>query len=274
MLFQSIPALKERYPNDAHLGILGNTDISVFLGTTDPLTADFVSRRAGETSVLVESEMESHNKFDITRFSAEYRQSQGVGKRMILTQDEVLTMGKDNSMRAIIIMKDQPILMCEKFDFERDPASKRWEPFSMNDFNPRDPLWFDAEPAEEAAQPEAEPVLPDGMRDAFARRGRQESGSPPKEPTEKPESVREPGEQKPTSAQKPTGTPAGRGPRKRGAAKKEPKPEPPPQQSIPGFFGEPEEDDLPTLLSTEQKKNLAPNPVIGEKSYRGSGVEL
>lgn len=143
ILFQSIPQLKERYQHDSHYGILGNCDFSVFMGTTDPVTAKFVSERTGETSILVETQMEEHNKFDPIHFTAQHRESQGVGKRLLMTQDEVMTMGKDEPLTEIIIMRDQPVLVCEKFDFTRDPATDNWEPFMMTDYNPNDPFWFE-----------------------------------------------------------------------------------------------------------------------------------
>lgn len=147
ILFQSIPQLTERYPNPQHYGILSNCDYSVFLGTADPVTAEFISTRAGEATILVETEMENHNKFDPTHFTAERRESAGRGKRMIKTVDEVLMMAKDDPFAAMIIMRDQPVLMCQKFDYTRDPDSKDWEPFPMDEFDPHDPFWFDEKDA-------------------------------------------------------------------------------------------------------------------------------
>lgn len=270
VLFQSIPALKERYPNDAHLGILGNTDLSVFLGTTDPLTADFVSKRGGETSVLVESHMESHNKFDLTRFTAEFRESSGVGKRMILTPDEVLTMGKDNPMQEIIVMKDQPILMCEKFDYTRDPESKKWEPFSMNDFNPRDSFWFDAVPEEggvdEDSEPEAE--TPEPIADPPSEDNREEPVPLPDKPAPSP-----------SSAVKKT-APAKRGRKEKEKDKDKPSTAPEDQQCLTGFFeASAKEDEIPAFLTPEDAADLSADsgerwPNLGEAGYKENGVEL
>lgn len=145
ILFQSIPQLTERYPHPTYYGILSNCDYAVFLGTTDEVTAQYISTRTGETTILVETEMESHNKFDPTHFSPEQRESSGSGKRMMLTVDEVLTMAKDDAFAAMIIMRDQPVLQCQKFDYTRDPEAREWEVFPMDSYNPYDPFWFDAE---------------------------------------------------------------------------------------------------------------------------------
>ena len=150
ILFQSIPQLTERYPDPLHYGILGNCDYSVFLGTTDPVTAEFISTRAGEATIMVETKMEAHNKLDPTHFTFEHRESSGAGKRMIKTVDEVLMMAKDDPFAAMIIMRDQPVLMCQKFDYTRDPASKDWEPFPMDDYDPHDPFWFGEDTKNEA----------------------------------------------------------------------------------------------------------------------------
>jgi len=175
ILFQSIPQLTERYPDPLHFGILGNCDYSIFLGTTDPVTAEFISVRAGEATIMVETQMENHNKLDPTHFTFDKRESAGAGRRMIRTVDEVLMMAKDDAFAAMIIMRDQPVLMCQKFDYTRDPESKQWETFAMSDYDPHDPFWHDAEehksgePTQlwassgEALRSETKPVEPDAQ---------------------------------------------------------------------------------------------------------------
>lgn len=141
LLFQSIPDLTERYPDPGHWRILGNCDYIVFLGGSDPNTANFFSERSGETTIAVDTVAEQHNKFDPLHFTLEQRESSGTGRRLVLTLNEVQTMAKNNSLTQLIVVRDQPILQCEKFDYTRDPESQNWEPFSMKDYDPNDPFW-------------------------------------------------------------------------------------------------------------------------------------
>ena len=141
ILFQSIPDLTERYPDPGHWRILGNCDYIVFLGGSDPHTANFFSERSGETTIAVDTIAEQHNKFDPLHFTLEQRESSGTARRLVLTLNEVQTMAKNNSLTQLIVVRDQPILQCEKFDYTRDPESQNWEPFSMKDYDPNDPFW-------------------------------------------------------------------------------------------------------------------------------------
>lgn len=44
VIFQNIAQLKNRYPNDEYLEILGNCDTQIALGCTDEVTARFISQ--------------------------------------------------------------------------------------------------------------------------------------------------------------------------------------------------------------------------------------
>ena len=146
IICQSIPQLTERYPDPLHHGILTNADFKVFLGTDDQITAEYISTRAGETTVVAETNMENMNKFNLTRFVPERRESMGDGRRMILTVDEVLMMGKYNELACLVMMRGQSVLECEKFDYERNPEVKDWKPLSLSDFDPEDSFWGAAKP--------------------------------------------------------------------------------------------------------------------------------
>ena len=52
-VFQNLAGLQNRYPQNQWQEILGNCDISLFLGCTDALTAQFISDRTGEASMAV-----------------------------------------------------------------------------------------------------------------------------------------------------------------------------------------------------------------------------
>ena len=54
-VFQNLAGLQNRYPYNLWQEIIGNCDVQLFLGCTDPLTAEFVSDRTGLASVAVTS---------------------------------------------------------------------------------------------------------------------------------------------------------------------------------------------------------------------------
>ena len=147
ILFQSIPQLEKRYPRGAYYGIISNCDFMMFLGTNDPITADFISKRTGEGTILVETKAEQHSKLNPLKFVLDERDSTGSGKRMLYTPNEVLTMAEDNELAALLIARGQPVLECEKFDYTRNPEAKEWKEFSMMDFDPD--AWLEPLPESE-----------------------------------------------------------------------------------------------------------------------------
>ena len=54
-VFQNLAGLQNRYPQNQWQEILGNCDVTLFLGCTDALTAQFISDRTGEASIAVTS---------------------------------------------------------------------------------------------------------------------------------------------------------------------------------------------------------------------------
>lgn len=196
ILFQSIPDLTERYPDPGHWRILGNCDYIVFLGGSDPNTARFFSERSGETTIAVDTIAEQHNKLDPLHFTLEQRESSGAGRRLVLTLNEVQTMAKNNTLTELVVVRDQPILQCEKFDYSRDPESKKWEPFAMKDYDPNDPFWGHNQQAkdqqqkqESAASVSAQPIQTSVNEDQDSK----EQTAVPTEPeTHEPSQVPEP----------------------------------------------------------------------------------
>ncbi len=141
ILCQSLPDLIERYPYPTYERIMANCDHFVYLGGNDPITVGRVSWRSGDTTAVTENQGENHNKLDPLYLTLEERLSKGDAHRQLLTDNEVLTMAKDNQKTEIIMLKDQPVLFAEKFDYTRDPESKKWEPISMKDYDPDDNFW-------------------------------------------------------------------------------------------------------------------------------------
>jgi len=92
--------------------------VQLFLGCTDPLTAEFVSSRTGLASVAVTSKAKQLGTWRISDYTPEYRETSGVGKRPVLTPDEVLRLPIDE---ALVIIRGKKILKVDKLDYSKHP---------------------------------------------------------------------------------------------------------------------------------------------------------
>ncbi len=117
-VFQNLAGLQNRYPQNLWQEILGNCDVQLFLGCTDPLTAEFVSSRTGLASVTVTSKAKQLGTWCISNYTPEYRETSGVGKRPVLTPDEVLRLPIDE---ALVIIRGKKILKVDKLDYSKHP---------------------------------------------------------------------------------------------------------------------------------------------------------
>ena len=117
-VFQNLAGLQNRYPLNLWQEILGNCDVQLFLGCTDPLTAEFVSSRTGLASVAVSSKSKQLGTWRISNYTPEYRETSGVGKRPVLTPDEVLRLPIDE---ALVIIRGKKILKVDKMDYSKHP---------------------------------------------------------------------------------------------------------------------------------------------------------
>lgn len=124
-VFQNLAALQNRYPYNQWQEILGNCDVHLFLGCTDPLTAEFISSRTGEASISVTSKAKQLGTWRISNYTPEYRETSGVGRRKLYTMDEVLRLDLD---RALIILRGKNVLEVNKFDYSKHPEAKKLRP--------------------------------------------------------------------------------------------------------------------------------------------------
>ena len=121
-IFQNLPQMQNRYPQNQWQEIIGNCDTQLFLGCTDELTAKFISERAGTVSVAVSSKSKQLHTLRLTDLTSEFRETHSIGKRQLLTPDEVLRLPLD---QALIILRGQKILKVEKYDFTLHPESAK-----------------------------------------------------------------------------------------------------------------------------------------------------
>ena len=117
-VFQNLAGLQNRYPLNLWQEILGNCDVQLFLGCTDPLTAEFVSSRTGLASVAVSSKSKQLGTWRISNYTPEYRETSGVGKRPVLTPDEVLRLPIGE---ALVIIRGKKTLKVDKMDYSKHP---------------------------------------------------------------------------------------------------------------------------------------------------------
>ena len=122
VIFQNLPQLQNRYPNGAWEEILGGCDTMYFLGCTDSTTARYISERSGEVTVAVASKTKKLNTWRVSDYTPEYREARSIGKRKLLTPDEVLRLPINE---ALILMRGQKVLKVKKYDYTLHPYSKR-----------------------------------------------------------------------------------------------------------------------------------------------------
>ena len=133
VVFQNIAQLENRYPDNQFLEILGNCDTQLFLGCTDPITAEFISNRTGEVTVGVNSHSKALNTWRVSDYTPEYKETSSTGKRKLLTPDEVLRLPLEE---ALIILRGQKVLRTQKFDYSLHPEAKKLIPCSITDYIP------------------------------------------------------------------------------------------------------------------------------------------
>lgn len=121
VIFQNLAQLQNRYPDGAWQEILGNCDTQLFLGCTDDVTAKLVADRTGEVTVAVASKTKNLNSWRVSDYTPEYREARSIGKRKLLTPDEILRLP---IKEALVIMRGQKVLKVTKYDYTNHPHSK------------------------------------------------------------------------------------------------------------------------------------------------------
>ena len=153
-VFQNLAGLQNRYPNNLWQEIIGNCDIQLFLGCTDPLTAEFVSSRTGLASVAVSSQSKELGSWRISNYTPEFRETSSVGKRPVMTPDEVLRLPIDE---ALIIVRGKKALRVDKYDYSKHPEYRKLRSCKASAYMPE---WRKLDLEQPASIPESIPVPP------------------------------------------------------------------------------------------------------------------
>lgn len=130
---QSLGQLQNRYPNNLWAEIIGNCDIQLMLGCTDEVTAEYISARSGDMSVQVDSTMTVRQTIAVAQVIPQYRQTQGQGKRRLLTPDEVLRLPNEE---MLCVIRGCNLLKLGKLDFTKHPMSGEIVRTSIMDYSP------------------------------------------------------------------------------------------------------------------------------------------
>lgn len=145
---QSLGQLQNRYPNNLWAEIIGNMDIQLMLGCTDEVSAKYFSNRCGEMSIEVNTTMTMRRTITIAQIIPQYRHVEGMGRRKLLTPDEVLRIPNE---QLLCIVRGCNVLMLNKLDYTRHPYSKMIREVSVYDYRPEisEPLPIEEEIVEE-----------------------------------------------------------------------------------------------------------------------------
>lgn len=145
---QSLGQLQNRYPNNLWAEIIGNMDIQLMLGCTDEVSAKYFSNRCGEMSIEVNTTMTMRRTITIAQIIPQYRHVEGMGRRKLLTSDEVLRIPNE---QLLCVVRGCNVLLLDKLDYTRHPYSKRIQEVSVYDYRPMVVL---DEPFKEPVTPE------------------------------------------------------------------------------------------------------------------------
>lgn len=135
LIIQTLPQLQNRYPNGVWEEIAACCDITIFLGTNDLTTAEYISERTGimTTSVKTENNMYERDRIALDR-DATSREVTSDGQRMVMTTDEVLRMKNTDSL---LLIRGMNPLLCRKYDYTKHPMSKELKKIRIEDYIPR-----------------------------------------------------------------------------------------------------------------------------------------
>ena len=161
-VFQNLAGLQNRYPYNQWQEILGNSDIQLFLGCVDELTAKYISDRAGEVSIAVTSKAKQLGTWRVSDYTPEYRETSGVGKRKLLTMDEVLRLPIN---QALIIIRGRKVLQVDKYDYTCHPEADKLVMCKASEHIPewvKRPKPTEKEAPEQPPKKEKKKVVPTG----------------------------------------------------------------------------------------------------------------
>ena len=194
MCCQNLPQIQNRYPNNLWAELVGNADTQLMLGCTDDVTAEYFSARSGDMTVEVNSTMTTRQSIALAQIIPLYRYTEGLGRRRLLTADEVLRLPND---QLLIIIRGQKILRARKFDYTGHPCAKEMVKTSIRDYksdNREDHIPTEAveEPQVQTSAEQKKPAEPSEQKEAASQQAAKAPApdTPPK-PARRPKTLYE-----------------------------------------------------------------------------------
>lgn len=124
---QGIGQLQNRHPDNVWSEILGSMDTQICLGCNDSISAEYFSELTGEVSIEVDTTMRQKNSLNPMWFQPTFRQSEGIGRRKLMTPDEMRRMPHDT---MLLFTRGQQVLEMQKLDYSRNAESKKFRPLT------------------------------------------------------------------------------------------------------------------------------------------------
>ncbi len=134
----------------------------------------------------------------MSNYTPEYRETSGVGRRKLMTMDEVLRMDVD---RALVIIRGKKVLEVDKYDYSKHPEAKKLRPSKAASHVP---AWRKADDGQQTTPKPSAKKSP--ARGTKKRADTEKAAPPPKmsgQGAQKPEAVSPPAEGQGTERPKP-----------------------------------------------------------------------
>lgn len=130
---QSLGQLQNRYADNLWAEIIGNCDVQLMLGCTDEISAKYFSNRSGDMTVDVNTTMTMRRTLALTQMIPQYRSQEGIGRRKVMTQDEILRLPHTE---MLCIIRGYNVLKLNKWDYTNHPLAAQINKTKIQDYNP------------------------------------------------------------------------------------------------------------------------------------------
>lgn len=124
LAIQNIPQIKDRYEGNQWEEILSDCDTTLFLGTNDNTTADYMSKLCGTMTISTVSEGYRYNT-EITS-PIMFNDANTRNERDVFTHGEVLN--KLSVFEELVKVRGKDVYKCSKYDYSKHPDFKYIKP--------------------------------------------------------------------------------------------------------------------------------------------------
>ncbi|NBH76716.1 ATPase [Clostridiaceae bacterium] len=135
LIVQSIAQLADFYPRHEWEELAGNCDTTIFLGCNDQMTADFVSKKCGMTTIRVtNNQMPLMPLFSpIYTSTRPYSQTRSNVQRALKLPDEVL---RQDPKQVLVMMRGEKTMELYKITPEELPENEKMRPVVISNYQP------------------------------------------------------------------------------------------------------------------------------------------